>query len=822
MRITNTWMAAAALVAALSAEAQTVSRTEAGLRVVPANGSTTTEVTFYSPTAIRVVKYDKTLKAAPAKKSYSIIATPEKANGRYTYSEAKGNAIVESENLTVSISTSTGIVHFATRQGNNLLKEVESESTPITEGVDKGLWRVRQTWQLDKDEVIIGLGQLNRPQMNQRGQTVDIWVHNTFDAMPYFSSEKGYGLYWDNAGETRFTDSEQRGTSFSSSVAAMEDYYFMYKDGTQDGVVAAIRQLTGQATMFPLWAMGHWQCRERYKTPDELCEVLDKYRELRIPLDGIVQDWQYWGCDSNWNAMDFMNPHYINKMGDPQWMRYLPNDENPNATYPTPRIKTPQEMVDYVHRNNAHIMISIWASFGPWTKQYEELKKINALLPFDTWPRNRGVMPYDPWNPKARDIYWKYLSNLYKMGFDAWWTDSTEPDHFEREGDRDYKTYDGSFRSVKNSFALMTNEGIYQHQRQADKKGLKRSLQMTRGTTFGMQRSGTFSWSGDIVSNWQTMKSQVPTGLNYVACGIPYWNTDIGGFFGWDYNNNPQSPAMQELQVRWMQWGTFMPLMRNHCSGPLLNEIYRFGNPGDWAYDVQKQYVELRYRLLPYIYSNAGDVVLNSGSMIRPLLFDFPKDRKAIQRNDEYLFGRNLLVRPVTDPLYTWLDSRKNGHTIYPDVRKAAAPVEVYLPEGCDWFDFWTGERQQGGKSIQRLAPIDIMPVYVKAGSILPWGPEVQYANEKPWDDLELRVYPGQDGDFTLYEDEGDGYNYEKGAYTLIHMHWNDATRTLTIDARKGSFKGMLQQRRFRVSLIGTNGQPTAVNYTGQQVSVKL
>ncbi len=805
--------------------AQNVTQTTNGVRVNPAQDGNATEVTFYTPSAVRVVKYPKPLAAAPAHKSYSVIAKPQTlAADELKTTETANSVTVSSNCLRLTIDRQTGRVDFATTDQQPLLSEKTASITPITSGVDKGNYQVVQTWLLDKDEVIIGLGQLNSPQMNQRGQQIDIWVHNTYDCMPYFASEKGYGLYWDNAGESRFEDTDA-GTTFRSSVAALEDYYFMYRDGTQDGVIAAIRTLTGQATMMPLWATGYWQCRERYKTSDELVYVLDKYRELQVPLDGIVQDWQYWGCDSNWNAMDFMNPYYINKVGDAKWAKYLPNDLKPLAEKyvkegKQPRIKSPQEMVNYVHDHHAHLMISIWANFGPWTKQFSDLKKINALLPFDTWPRNNGVQPYDPWNPKARDIYWQYLKNLYDMGFDAWWTDSTEPDHFEQDGDRDYQTHDGSFRSVKNAFALMTNEGIYQHQRK-EKKFNKRSLQMTRGTTFGMQRAATFSWSGDILSDWQTMKNQVPTGLNYIACGIPYWNTDLGGFFGWEFNNDPHSPAMQELQVRWMQWGTFMPLMRNHCSSPMVSEIYEFGKPGEWAYDVQKQYIELRYRLLPYIYSNVGDVVLNSGSMMRPLLFDYAKDPVAIRRNDEYLFGRNLLVKPVTDPLYTYRDENKNGHAIYPDVTKAAAPVEVYLPKGNDWYDFWTGERKQGGKTIRCLAPIDIIPVFVKAGTILPWGPAVQYSDEKPWDDLELRVYPGQDGDFTLYEDEGDKYNYEKGQYTLIPMHWNEATRTLTIGARKGSYKGMLLQRTFRVSLIGTDGT-RSVSYDGNAVDIKL
>ena len=374
---------------------------------------------------------------------------------------------------------------------------------------------------------------------------------------------------------------------------------------------------------------------------------------------------------------------------------------------------------------------------------------------------------------------------------------------------------------MKNAFALVTNRGIYEHQRATKGSDRKRAVQMTRCATFGIQHYGTFSWSGDVTTNWDVFKAQIPSGLNYIACGIPFWNTDIGGFFGWDYNNDPHSPAMQELQVRWMQFGAFCPLMRNHCSSPMVSEIYHFGKPGEWAYDVQRQYIELRYRLLPYLYATMGDVVLNSGSMMRPLVFDFPQDRRAVRTGSEYMLGRQLLVCPVTKPLYTYRDAQKNGHAIYPDVAKAAAPVEVYLPKGATWYDFWTGERHEGGRAIQRLAPIDIIPVYVRAGSILPWGPAVQYASEQAWDDLELRIYPGQDGKFTLYEDEGDNYNYEKGKYSLIPMSWDDATQTLTIGARTGSFKGMLGQRSFRIRRMD-NGQQQTVSYNGQQQTVRL
>lgn len=783
-------------------------------------------ITFYSPSIVRVTK---TVPGGPgAKASYSVIKQPEAVEGFQTHDTPAG-VEAASPLIKVSLDTLTGELTFSDSKGNRLLTDTRTTLEARTDKANAGKYRIRQRFLLDKDEAVYGLGQLRDTHMSQRGRHVEIWNHNTYISIPYVTSDKGYGLYWDNAGKSFFDDTPDS-TTFTSEVGTAADYYFIYRDGTQDGVVDGIRDLTGQATMFPLWAMGFWQCRERYKTSDELAAVLDRYRELRIPTDAIVQDWQYWGCDSNWNAMRFMNPYYINKVGDPAWNKYLPNDMRGMAQQGTPRLKSPQEMVGYVHDHHARLMITIWANFGPWTAQYGELKKIGALYPFDTWPQNSGVMPYDAFNPKARDIYWKHLSHLYAMGFDAWWTDSTEPDHFEKAGDDDWQTHDGSWLSVKNAFPLLHNKGIYEHQRKM-KGNHKRSLQMTRSGAFGLQHYGSFSWSGDIQASWDEMKAQIPSGLNYTLCGIPFWNTDLGGFFYWGYNNDPKNPALQELQTRWMQWGTFMPLMRNHCSSPMVSELYEMGLPGDWAYDAILEAIKLRYRLLPYIYSTMADCVQRSGSMMRALVMDFATDKKASRIGDEYLFGRNILVKPVTDPLYTWKDKNNNGHLIYPDPRKAAAPVTTYLPQGATWFDFWDNSVHEGGQDVTRPCPIDIMPVYVKAGTILPFGPDVQYSDEKPWDDLEIRVYPGADGAFTLYEDEGDNYNYEKGQFSEIRMSWDDAGRRLTIGQRRGAFKGMATSRTFRIVLVGKDSggkgsepMKTTVStpYDGHEISILL
>ena len=815
-----------ALASCMSSWTQNIKETDSGVKFQTASPILNGEIIFYSPSIVRVIKYPSA--QMPDKKSYPIIKTPEKINIVY---KRNGDKIqMKTENMLVTLHSSTGKVTYQTLQGNTLLseKELGTNFTPRKD-VTRDAFTVSQAFALQPEEVIYGLGQRQSGAMNHRNQQVHLSNGNTNICIPYFTSEKGYGVYWDNPGISQFSDTPYE-TSFSSQVGECADYYFMYEDGTQDGVIACIRDLTGNAPMFPLWTMGYWQCRERYKSPDELCEVLDKYRELKVPLDGIVQDWQYWGCDSNWNAMKFMNPRYINKLDDKEALRYLPNGEDKTAKFDKPRFKTPEEMIKYVHKNNAHLMISVWASFGPWTDQFKELDKMGALLKFETWPPKSGAHPYDPFNKDARDLYWRYLSHLHNMGIDAWWTDSTEPDHLNpKDSDFDLMTADGSFRSVHNAFPLATNQGVYNNQRAVSND--KRVFQMTRSGYFGQQHYGALSWSGDVVSSWEVLRNQIPAGLNFTLCGIPYWNTDLGGFFGWEYNNDCTNVAYQELHARWFQWGCFMPLMRNHCSSPMMNEIWRFGKEGDWAYDAQKRFIDLRYRLLPYIYSLTGAVTHENGTIMRPLVMDFATDRKAILLDNEYMFGKNILVCPVTQPLYTKKVEGNKGVATVANIAKASSPVQVYLPKGSKWIDFWTNEMIEGGREINRECPISIMPLYIKAGSILPLGPKVQYTSEKKWNDLDICIYPGANGEFTLYEDEFDNYDYEKGAFTSIRFTWDDANRTLTISDRNGSYPGMLKNRRFNLTVMkpGKQNAETVmikadkkVSYSGKKMSFKL
>jgi alpha-D-xyloside xylohydrolase len=414
-----------------------------------------------------------------------------------------------------------------------------------------------------------------------------------------------------------------------------------------------------------------------------------------------------------------------------------------------------------------------------------------------------GVRVYDPYNPEARDIYWKYLNKgIFSLGMDGWWMDSSEPDHLMfKDSDFNNKTHLGSFRKVRNSFPLMTVGGVYQHQRSASSD--KRVFILTRSAFAGQQRYGANTWSGDVVSSWNTLRNQISAGLNFSLCGIPYWNSDIGGFFLWNFKNKLDDADYTELYTRWIQFGVFCPMMRSHGTDA-PREIYQFGKKGEKIYDAIEKAINLRYLLLPYIYSTSWDVTENQSSMMRALIMDFAKDKNALDINDQYMFGKSILVCPVTKPMYTKKIISGKDTLLVADF-STIKNEDVYLPKGAEWYDFWTGEKYNGGQTVNKASPIDIVPLYVKAGSILPIGPKVQYATEKNWDNLEIRIYPGVDGEFTLYEDENDNYNYEKRFYSTIKFKWNDSTNTLNIGKRKGDFSGMLKTRTFNVVIVSPN-----------------
>ncbi len=756
----------------IGGKAQSYIKTDLGLKTVI--NSVEVEIQFYGQSIVRVLKspQGKTF----TKESLSVVKKPQTTKVEITH---QGDfASLKSGKLRVNINLKTARISFSTLAGESLLKEKEAGAT-FTEFNDAGVktYSVLQSFKLDSVEAIYGLGQQQQGKMIQRNLKLKMVQGNTDDYVPFFLSNKGYGLFWDNYSPTTFTDNQDE-TSFKSDVGDGIDYYFMFGENA-DGVIARMRDLTGQVPMFPLWTFGYCQSKERYKSQDELVGVVKKYRDLGVPLDGIIQDWQYWGNNYLWNAMEFLNPEFYN----------------------------PQKMVNDIHNLNAHMIISIWNSFGPQTKQYKELDKLGALLDIKTWPESgsekwppnpdypSGVRVYDPYNPQARDIFWKYLNaGIFSLGMDGWWIDSSEPDHLQfKPSDFDNKTYLGSFRKVRNAFPLMTVGGVYQHQRSVTSD--KRVFILTRSAFAGQQRYGANTWSGDVVASWDALKNQISAGLNFSLSAIPYWNSDIGGFFLWNFKKKLEDAEYRELYARWIQFGTFCPMMRSHGEGA-PREIYQFGKKGDRVYDVIEKYINLRYSMLPYIYSASWDVTANQSSMMRALMMDFPNDKNALDINDEYMFGKSLLVCPVTKAMYS-----KNTEEDFSSVKTR----ELYLPKGTDWYYFWTGEILNGGQTIKSNAPIDIIPLFVKAGSILPIGPKVQYATEKKWDNLEIRVYEGANCEYSLYEDENDNYNYEKGAYSIITFIWNDAKKVLTISDRKGTFPGIITDRKFNIVRVSKN-----------------
>ena len=772
------------------------------------------KVEFFTPRVVRIVKSqnDDYL----GKKSLVVIADKEDV------ALQKRGGVISSGELSVKLDERTGCVTFLTPKGQVLLREKSHSLEPLTSGNDAGKYKVRQTFTLDKDEAIYGLGTIQNGKMNRRGEHKRMEQSNLEDFQNVLQSIKGWGIYWENYSPTMFDD-DASGMSFTSEVGEAVDYYFMY-GGSADGVIAQMRHLSGDVPMFPLWTFGYWQSKERYKTARETESIVDKYRELKVPLDGIIQDWQYWGSNYLWNAMDFLAEDFSNG----------------------------KQMIKNVHDKHAHFMISIWASFGPMTQQFRELNEKGLLMPFETWPQSgishiwppvmkypSGVKVYDAFSPEARDIYWKYLKTLYDYGTDAWWMDSTDPDFFNpKESDYEHKVYGGTWRSQRNAFPLETVRGIYQAQRKDDRG--KRIFIMTRSSYAGQQHYGSNMWSGDVNSSWDMLRKQVPAGLSFTLTGNPNFNTDIGGFFCGSYNTQgsgsaPKNRQFQELYVRWMQYGLFCPVFRSH-GADAPREIWQFGKKGEPIYDIIEKTIRLRYRLIPYLYSTAWQVTSNNDSYMRPLFADFAQDKKVWNMTDEFMFGRSILACPIVDPQYTeekiirtnamtgWdrqTVKEEGGHNCEEFwMENGLVETVKYLPKGADWYYFWTGERYKGGQDVKLTTSLATVPMFVRAGSIVPIGPEMQWVGEKAWDNLEMRVYPGADGQFTLYEDEGDSYSYERGIYTTIPFVWKDKTNTLTIGTRKGIYPGMLQSRKF--TLVLPDGTTKTVDYDGTAISITL
>jgi len=567
--------------------------------------------------------------------------------------------------------------------------------------------------------------------------------------------------------------------SLYSEVADQIDYYFIYGDNL-DQVIQGYRQITGKAPMMPKWAMGLWQCRERYKTQEELLSVVKKFRERKIPLDNIVQDWFYWPEDK-WGDHDF----------DPE------------------RFPDPQGMVKELHENlNTHTMISVWPKFYVGTEHYKQFKEKGWLYMRNVEKKQRDwVGPgyvstfYDPYSGGACELFWKQIEEkLFSKGFDAWWLDATEPDiqsnlspmeHLLRMG----PTAMGSSSRYLNTYSLMNAKGIYEGQRKS--KPNQRVFILTRSAYAGQQRYSAAAWSGDIATRWYDLKTQIPAGLNFCLSGIPYWTTDIGGF-GVEprFERNVKDDDLEEwreLNTRWFQFGTFCPLFRVHGQFP-YREMFNIAPDDHPAYQTMLIYDKLRYRLMPYIYSLTGMVTHNDCTIMRALVMDFGYDKNVLNIGDQFMFGPALLINPVTE-------------------YKVRAR-RVYLPAGTSWYEFRSGRYFKGGQTIEADAPYSDIPIFVKEGSIIPFGPAIQYTTEKPADPIRLFVYTGSDGEFTLYEDENINYNYERGAYSIISLKYNEDIRSLNIGERKGEFPGMLKKRTFEIVWID-KAEPLSLDLDG-------
>jgi len=591
------------------------------------------------------------------------------------------------------------------------------------------------------------------------------------------------------------TPSPSNNTSLWSEVADGTDYYFVYGPGL-DKVVAGYRSLTGQAPLMPSWAFGLWQSRQRYETAQQSLDVVEGFRKRQIPFDNIVQDWRYWP-DGAWGSHQF----------DPA------------------RFPDPVTWLKSLHEKHAHVMISAWSKFYTGTDNFKAMEQKKYLFEPNLADGLKDWLGfpytfYDAFNPGARGLFWGQINkSLFQKGIDAWWLDSTEPDltpsppNLEALKTHMNPTALGTGSRMLLGYPLMNSRAIYEGQRKAAPD--QRVFILTRSAFSGEQRYAASVWSGDITSTWAVFAKQIPAGLNFSLSGMPYWSTDIGGYtmqrkFSTDHPKPEDEEEWRELNARWFEFGTFCPLLRVHGEFR-RREMWEFGGEESPTYKAELKFDRLRYRMFPYLYSTAWEATNNGETFMRPLVMDFPQDLTARELTDEYMFGHSFLVAPIT--LYK------------------ARNRSVYLPAGTGWYDFWTGKRAEDGKRIKAAAPYNEIPLFVRAGSILPFGPDLQYISEKIQDPITLYVYDGADGGFNLYEDDGLTYGYEKLEYTEIPIHWDNTTKKLTIGERKGSFPGMMKGRTFQAILVSKSSphgfsfnpeSPKRLEYAGNPVTLAL
>lgn len=737
------------------------------------------------------VKYT-ILEAIPEKNSL-VVNNFWKAKTKFIILEEKDLIIITTSKLKIAVHKPSNAIDYLDLQGKIITSETaanKSMSAAIVAGIQT--FKCHTQFVSPKDEGLYGLGchPEDSLSINYKGRDQNLEIKYMTGAIPVLLSTKGFGLMWDNYSASKFYGSQSNNTSFEyvSESGKMVDYYFFY--GPEfDRIIHLYRVATGQAPMFPKWSFGLFQSQDRYKTQDEIIQVKNTYRENHIPVDVIVQDW-YW-----WSPLP-IGSHVMN-----------------HERYPDPK-----SMIDELHRSNVHAMISIWPVFGSGTRDFDDLKGKGFLtsITWDNFVTHTFDTYYDAHNPKARQRYWEQArdSVIKRYGWDAWWVDQCEPDNGSLLDERRKADFSvGKGIDYFNSYSLEHSKGIYQGWRRDIPN--KRVFCLIRQSFAGEQRNAAVLWSSDITCTFSSLRNQVPQGINACISGIPYWTSDIGGYLS---RVSPEGipdwslPEYRELFTRWFQFGTFCPIMRIHGKG----ERALFSkNWDEKTRTILLSYDRLRYRLIPYVYSLAGLTTLDDYTIMRSLAFDFRTDPGIQNIPDQYMFGPAFLVNPVTQSL----------------ANNEVKTRKVYLPGKVNWINFWNGEKLNGGQTLDAASPIETIPLYIKAGSIVPMGPEIEYATQKSPEGIELRIYPGANGEFTMYEDENDNYNYEKGKYAIIQFKWNDHLKELTISDLKGSYPGLEMEKLYKIVLvrpdhgIGVDSEAhpdKVVTYKGAEMKVTL
>ena len=718
----------------------------------------------------------------------------------FTYRDAHGQILTREPARGGKTLMPVDVIKSIPRQESDIQTELGPDGLrttigAFTEMVDRKAYHTRLEFEWADGEALYGLGSHEEGMLNLRGQHQYVYQENMKVAIPVLVSTRGYGILLDSYSLMIFHD-DAFGSYLWTDIDDEMDFYFVYGPDF-DAIVAGIRRLTGKAPMLPKWVFGYLQSKETYQSQAELIEIVKEYRTRGLPLDGIVQDWHSW-TGALWGQ----------KTLDPARFPY------------------PDGMMAEIHKLHSHLIISVWPIMDPMTDDNKEMKAHGCLLGNGT--------TYDAFQPQGRAIFWRQANTgLFSHGIDGWWCDCTEPFEsdwkgaFKPEPEERMRINIGEAKRYLdpefiNAYSLLHSQGIYEGQRQITER--KRVVNLTRSAYAGQQRYGTITWSGDISATWDTLRRQIADGLNFCVTGSPYWTLDIGGFFvrnkpdlwfwSGDYENGCEDPGYRELYLRWFQYAVFLPIFRAHGTDT-PREIWRFGVPGEPIYDSLVKFLKLRYTLMPYLYSLAGQVTQADYTIYRMLPFDFREDPNTYEIRDQFMFGPSLLVCPVTRPLYYGSNS-----TPIPSAGKTRA---VYLPAGSDWFDFWTEQWFSGGQTVLTNASIDSMPLFVRSGSILPLGPEIQYAEQAVDAALVLKIYTGCNGQFMLYEDEADNYNYEKGSFATIEINWEDESGCLVFGERQGSFPGMKKSLKLDIVLVGKQpayGEAFSMVYEGEKLVV--